>query len=182
MLLISSCSCLYPIRWSQVLSWEWRCSWSSACRCCSNYIWVINNLIAYWSASYIRDLTVHQIKAGISCYYIYIFCGTRQGSVVITSIFYVGQGRDQLLLHLYFLWDKAGTSCYYIYIFCGTRQGSAVITSIYSVGQGRDQLLLHLYFLWDKAGISCYYIYIFCGTRQGSVVITSIFSVGQGRD
>ena len=58
MLLVSSCSCLYPIRWSRVLSWEWRCGWSSADRRCSNYIWVINNLIAYWSATYIRDLTV----------------------------------------------------------------------------------------------------------------------------
>ena len=58
MLLVSSCSCLYPIRWSQVLSWEWRCSWSSADRRCSNYIWVINNLIACKCASYIRDLTV----------------------------------------------------------------------------------------------------------------------------
>ena len=46
-LLVSSWSSLYPIRWSQVLSWEWRCSWSSADRRCSNYIWVINNLIAY---------------------------------------------------------------------------------------------------------------------------------------
>ena len=26
----SSCSCLCAIYWSQVLSWEWRCSWSSA--------------------------------------------------------------------------------------------------------------------------------------------------------
>ena len=24
------CSCLCPIHWSQVLSWVWRCSWSSA--------------------------------------------------------------------------------------------------------------------------------------------------------
>ena len=55
MFLVSSCSCLYPIHWSQVLSREWRCSWSSADRRCSNYIWVMNNLIA----SYIRDLTVH---------------------------------------------------------------------------------------------------------------------------
>ena len=38
MLLVSSCSCLYPICWSQVLNWEWRCSWSSADRRCSNYI------------------------------------------------------------------------------------------------------------------------------------------------
>ena len=45
MLLVSSCSCPNSIRWSQVLSWEWRCSWSSADRRCSNYIWVINNLI-----------------------------------------------------------------------------------------------------------------------------------------
>ena len=44
--------------WGQVLSGEWRCSWSNADRWCSNYIWVINNLIAYLSATYIRDLTV----------------------------------------------------------------------------------------------------------------------------
>ena len=42
-----------------VLSLEWRCSWSSADRRCSNYIWVINNFIAYWGTSYIRDLTVY---------------------------------------------------------------------------------------------------------------------------
>ena len=44
-----------------MLSREWRCSWSSADRRCSNYIWVINNLIAYLSASYIRDLTVRGV-------------------------------------------------------------------------------------------------------------------------
>ena len=61
MSLVSSCSCLCPIHCNQVLSREWRCSWSSwssADRRCSNYIWVINNLIAYLAASYIRDLTV----------------------------------------------------------------------------------------------------------------------------
>ena len=52
------CSCLCPIHWSQVLSQEWRCSWSSADRRCSNYIWVINNVIAYEGATYIRCLTV----------------------------------------------------------------------------------------------------------------------------
>ena len=30
----------------QVLSLEWRCSWSSSDRRCSNYTWVINNFIA----------------------------------------------------------------------------------------------------------------------------------------
>ena len=29
---VSSCNCLCPIHWSQVLSREWRCSWSSADR------------------------------------------------------------------------------------------------------------------------------------------------------
>ena len=62
MILVSSCICLCPIYWSQVLSREWRCSWSSADRRCSNYIWVINNLFAYKGASYIRDLTVHQVR------------------------------------------------------------------------------------------------------------------------
>ena len=46
MFLVSSCSGLCPIHWSQVSSREWRCSWSSADRPCSNYIWVINNFIA----------------------------------------------------------------------------------------------------------------------------------------
>ena len=59
MFLVSSCSCLtclWPTHWSQVLSREWRCnvSWSKVDR----HIWVINNLIAYVGAAYIRGLTV----------------------------------------------------------------------------------------------------------------------------
>ena len=41
--LVSSCSCLCPIHWCQVLSREWRCSWSSTDRRCSKYNWEINN-------------------------------------------------------------------------------------------------------------------------------------------
>ena len=55
-ILILSCGCLCRISWSQMLSREWRCSWSSADRRCSNYIWVIDNFIAYQGASYIRGL------------------------------------------------------------------------------------------------------------------------------
>ena len=51
-------SCLCATYWSQVLSGEWRCSWSSADRRCFNYIWLINNLIACKDVTYIRDLTV----------------------------------------------------------------------------------------------------------------------------
>ena len=47
---------------TRCLSWEWRCSWSSADRRCSNYIWVINNFIAYYGAPYIRGLTVFEWK------------------------------------------------------------------------------------------------------------------------
>ena len=61
MFLISSCICLWLIHWSQVLSREGRCSWSSADRRCSNYIWVINNFIAYWGMAYIGGLTVYWI-------------------------------------------------------------------------------------------------------------------------
>ena len=53
-----SCGFLCRIPWSQMSSREWRCSWSSADRRCSNYIWVIDNFIAYWCASYIRGFTV----------------------------------------------------------------------------------------------------------------------------
>ena len=41
-----------------MLSREWRCSWRSADKRCSNCIWVIDNLIAKWGGSYIRGLTV----------------------------------------------------------------------------------------------------------------------------
>ena len=54
----SSCNCLCSIHSSQVLSREWRCSWSSADRGCSNYIWVMDNFIAYQGATYIRGFTV----------------------------------------------------------------------------------------------------------------------------
>ena len=54
-----SCSCLGTIHWSQVLSREWRCSWSSASQRWSIYIWAINNFIAYWGVAYIRDLMVY---------------------------------------------------------------------------------------------------------------------------
>ena len=64
MFLVSSCSCLRSIHWSHVLSWEWRCSWSSADRRCSNYIWVINKFIAYKGATYIRGFTVVSISSG----------------------------------------------------------------------------------------------------------------------
>ena len=47
MFLVSSSSCFCPIHWRQVLSWEWRCTWSSTDRRCSNYISAINNFIAY---------------------------------------------------------------------------------------------------------------------------------------
>ena len=43
----SAFSSLRTIYWSQVFSGEWRCSWGSADRRCSNYIWVINNFIAH---------------------------------------------------------------------------------------------------------------------------------------
>ena len=56
--LVSPFNCLCPIHWSQVLSREWRCSWSSTDRRCANYIWVIDNFNAYEDAPYIRVFTV----------------------------------------------------------------------------------------------------------------------------
>ena len=64
MFLVSSCSCLCAIYWSQVLSREWRCSWCSAGRRCSNYIWVISNFIANWEAPYIKGFTVITLLHG----------------------------------------------------------------------------------------------------------------------
>ena len=47
---------------NQVLSREWGCSWSSGKRQCSNYIWVINNFIAYYVVSYIWGFTVFALS------------------------------------------------------------------------------------------------------------------------
>ena len=47
MFLVSFCNYLCPIHWNQVLSRKWRCSWRSADRRCSNYIWVLNNNISF---------------------------------------------------------------------------------------------------------------------------------------
>ena len=58
MFLVSTCSYPWTIYWTQMLSGEWRCSWSSADRRCSNYIWVIKNWIAFKSAPYIKNFTV----------------------------------------------------------------------------------------------------------------------------
>ena len=67
MIPVSSCSCLCPIHWSQMLSREWRCSWSSTDSRCPNYIWLIDNLIAYQGAAYIRDLAVCSITLQWIC-------------------------------------------------------------------------------------------------------------------
>ena len=80
MFLVFPCSCLCPICWSQVLSWEWRCSWSSADRRCSNYIWMINSFVAYLGATYIRGFTVH-FADDIS-----IWIGLEQNSCILIHI------------------------------------------------------------------------------------------------
>ena len=54
--LVLSYSCLCQLYWSWVFSREWKCSWSSAGRLCSNYIWAIMNLNAYQDVSYVRGL------------------------------------------------------------------------------------------------------------------------------
>ena len=61
MFLILPQLCCCSIHWSQVLSREWRCSWSNTDRRCSNYIWVINNFIAHKGAPYIRGLRVSAV-------------------------------------------------------------------------------------------------------------------------
>ena len=66
MFLVSSCSCLWPIYWGQLLSRDWRCSWSSTDRPCSNHIWVINHFIAYSGSFYIRRFTVFLVESLLS--------------------------------------------------------------------------------------------------------------------
>ena len=73
------CSCLCPIHWSQMLSREWRCSWSNAYRPCSNYTCVTNNFVKviplyHWSA---RNTALLLIVCG-SRLVIYKYIGKQQ--------------------------------------------------------------------------------------------------------
>ena len=52
----------WPIHWSQMLNREWRCFWSSADRRCSNYVLVINNIIALWCALILEILQYLQYE------------------------------------------------------------------------------------------------------------------------
>ena len=136
MFLVSSCSCLREIHWSQMLSWEWRCSWSSAVRRCSNYIWVINNFIAYEGATYIRGLTVVcsgfcgflsfvyiMRKARIFCF-VKLTCGGRINSVQNCQYYgcwYTGSLRHRAIstrdinyvesINSWFTWGRISTNC-----------------------------------------------------------------------
>ena len=65
-----SCGWLCQIPWCRMVSWEWRCSWSSADRRCSN-IWSIDNFIAYLGVSYIRGFTVF-VFANTNTVYLYL--------------------------------------------------------------------------------------------------------------
>ena len=78
-----------------MLSREWRCSWSSADRRCSNYIWVIDNFIAHRGASYIRGFTVDTIRKMITNYWAMVhmvpsdlFCTVSSGQCVRVTCSY----------------------------------------------------------------------------------------------
>ena len=57
MFVVSSSWCFRPIHWNQVLSREWRCSWSSTDRRCSNCILMIQQLHCLLRCAYTRGLT-----------------------------------------------------------------------------------------------------------------------------
>ena len=58
---------------SRVISREWRFSWSSADRRCSNYIWINSKFIAYWGVSYIRGWRYMSIICAI-VFHIQSYC------------------------------------------------------------------------------------------------------------
>ena len=61
------------------VKWKWRCSWSSAGRRFSNYIWVISNCIAYQGATYIRGLMAYNTCA----FFLHIFFVYRPTAPVV---------------------------------------------------------------------------------------------------
>ena len=98
-----SCGCICQIAWSQMLSREWRCSWSSADRRCSNYIWVIDNSFAYLGVPYIRGFTVYYIQHEVNKTLMvaakrehYIPCYSRQPWLMPISFLIFMQSSDQI--------------------------------------------------------------------------------------
>ena len=73
MFLISSCICLCAIHWCQVLSWEWRYSWSSADRRCSNHT-------SEWSTSLLPIKVPLTSEVGISSINSYYHCRFLEGN------------------------------------------------------------------------------------------------------
>ena len=51
-----------------MLSREWRCTWSSTDRRCSNCIWVINNVVAYSGETYMCEGSKKRLKGNESKY------------------------------------------------------------------------------------------------------------------
>ena len=117
MFLVASCNCLCPIHWNQVLSREWRCSWSSADRWCSNYIWVIGNFIAYLGASCIWGLRVSQCNGcwcpGSLCHHVisshaitgYICSCLPWGRISTTVVINIKKKEIKWFLHI--SWNKS---------------------------------------------------------------------------
>ena len=83
MFLVSSCSWLGPVHWRQVLSRVWRCRWSCADRRCSNYICVINKVIANLGAAYIRGFTlIHHLRQCCLVFVLFLRNTLHKGSVM----------------------------------------------------------------------------------------------------
>ena len=122
--------------WSRVLSREWRCSWSSADRRCSNYIWVIDNFMTYQGASYIRGLRVR-----IAYLILYVFKGDSYGRWLfpkhITYIQYI----PGIIQNIRALWCFVVIFGHYNDIIMGaTASQITSLTIVYStVYSGTDQ-------------------------------------------
>ena len=125
MFLVSSCSSLCPIHWSHVLSWEWSCRRSSADRRCSNYIWMINNLIAHKGSTYIRDLTVY--------IYVYIYSLNVIYCTITANIIYLSNYSAYLLHNFIYVFMYADLTVFLGFVFPWLySQPSQTLPSIHS--------------------------------------------------
>ena len=120
---MSSCICVWPIHWSQVLSWEWRCSWSSADRRCSNYIWVINNFTANSGVTYIRGVTVYgRMLAYMDCVPKFVLWNRNVvmlGEVNLMVAIFIYRNRN-VMLTKFFVTDCVG-GCHFEFNMCHMR-------------------------------------------------------------
>ena len=89
---VSSCSCYFPIHWSQVLNWEWRCSWKRSNHICWSTILLPTKLPLILEVLQYEFVNVVSYSCFLIGYICWITWHGYDGYVLITLCCVIGGG------------------------------------------------------------------------------------------